>query len=77
MAILANMAMNGTAAYRMHSGALPPLVERAVAAAQRSGFDYSCRPEQGRLLHALAGGARQRIDKTGTGCGVGFAWLAG
>ncbi|MFI8946905.1 O-methyltransferase [Streptomyces sp. NPDC053750] len=70
------MSMNGTAAYRMHSGPLPPLVERALDAAQRYGFGYSCRPEQGRLLQVLAGGARQRIAETGTGCGVGLAWLA-
>ncbi|WP_181804111.1 O-methyltransferase [Streptomyces shenzhenensis] len=70
------MSMNGTAAYRLHAGPLPQLVERALVSAQRYGFDYSCRPEQGRLLQVLAGGARQRIAETGTGCGVGLAWLA-
>jgi predicted O-methyltransferase YrrM len=35
----------------------------------------SCRPEQGRLLFALASGA-ELIGETGTGCGVGLAWLA-
>ncbi|WP_366916380.1 class I SAM-dependent methyltransferase [Streptomyces sp.] len=74
--ILAVMSMNGTAAYRLHAGPLPQLVERALVSAQRYGFDYSCRPEQGRLLQVLAGGARQRIAETGTGCGVGLAWLA-
>ncbi len=74
--ILAVMSMNGTAAHRSHAGPLPRLVERALAAAQRYGFGYSCRPEQGRLLQALAGGARQSIAETGTGCGVGLAWLA-
>ncbi len=55
------MSMNGTAAYRLHTGPLPQLAERALVSAQRHGFDYSCRPEQGRLLHVFAGGARQRI----------------
>jgi predicted O-methyltransferase YrrM len=70
------MSMNGTAAHHLHAGLMPPLVERALASAQRHGFDHSCRPEQGRLLQALAGGARRRIGETGTGCGVGLAWLA-
>lgn len=69
------MSISGTDAYdrEVH---LPPLVERAVAAARAHGFPYSCRPEQGRLLRALAGGATGRIGETGTGCGVGLAWLA-
>jgi hypothetical protein len=54
---------------------LPPLVERAVDLARREGFANSCRPEHGRLLYALAAGAG-RIGETGTGCGVGLAWLA-
>ncbi|MFF7638914.1 class I SAM-dependent methyltransferase [Streptomyces canus] len=69
------MAMSGTDAYDGETH-LPPLVERALAAARAHGFPYSCRPEQGRLLHALAGGARGRVGETGTGCGVGLAWLA-
>jgi len=64
----------GTAAYDGLKD-LPPLVERAVSIARRAGFDNSCRPEQGRLLFALAAGA-ERIGETGTGCGVGLAWLA-
>ncbi|WP_030606141.1 O-methyltransferase [Streptomyces fulvoviolaceus] len=69
------MSISGTDAYdkEVH---LPPLVERALSAARAHGFPYSCRPEQGRLLHALAGGARHSIGETGTGCGVGLAWLA-
>ena len=43
--------------------------------AQREGFANSCRPEHGRLLFALAAGA-ELIGETGTGCGVGLAWLA-
>ncbi|GAA2522256.1 class I SAM-dependent methyltransferase [Streptomyces longisporus] len=68
--------MDGTAAYNAHTGPLPPLVERAVHAARQHGFGYSCRPEQGRLLQLLAGGARTAVAETGTGCGVGLAWLA-
>jgi predicted O-methyltransferase YrrM len=69
------MSLHGTDAYGTADG-LPPLVLRAVAAARRHGFEFSCRPEQGRLLRVLAGGARHRIGETGTGCGVGLAWLA-
>jgi predicted O-methyltransferase YrrM len=69
------MAISGTDAYDT-TGHLPPLVERALAAARAHGFPYSCRPEQGRLLHALAGGARGLVGETGTGFGVGLAWLA-
>ncbi len=68
------MSPHGTAAYDGLTD-LPPLVERAVSLARRDGFAYSCRPEHGRLLHALAAGAGT-IGETGTGCGVGLAWLA-
>ena len=68
------MAPLGTAAYAGLTD-LPPLVERAVSLARRGGFANSCRPEHGRLLFALAAGA-QMIGETGTGCGVGLAWLA-
>ncbi len=68
------MAVNGTAAYEGVAD-LPPLVDRAVRLARREGFGNSCRPEQGRLLFALAAGAGV-IGETGTGCGVGLAWLA-
>ncbi|MET7347298.1 O-methyltransferase [Streptomyces mirabilis] len=71
------MSISGTDAHATADPAtLPPLVRRALAAARRHGFAYACRPEQGRLLYALAGGARERIGETGTGCGVGLAWLA-
>ncbi|POX64138.1 SAM-dependent methyltransferase [Streptomyces sp. Ru62] len=69
------MAQHGTGAYTGADG-LPPLVRHALAAARAHGFPFSCRPEQGRLLHTLAGGARLRIGETGTGLGVGLAWLA-
>jgi predicted O-methyltransferase YrrM len=68
------MSPQGTAAYDGLTG-LPPLVERAVGLARRLGFANSCRPEHGWLLHALAAGATT-IGGTGTGCGVGLAWLA-
>jgi predicted O-methyltransferase YrrM len=65
---------NGTVAYAAIPD-LPPLVERAVGLARQEGFASSCRPEHGRLLFALAAGAGL-IGETGTGCGVGLAWLA-
>ena len=68
------MSPQGTAAYDGLTD-LPPLVERAVGLARPVGFANSCRPEHGRLLHALAAGAGT-IGETGTGCGVGLAWLA-
>ena len=49
------MSPQGTAAYDGLAD-LPPLVERAVYLARRLGFANSCRPEHGRLLHALAAG---------------------
>jgi predicted O-methyltransferase YrrM len=70
------VSINGTDAYRGISD-MPPLVERAVAAARRAGFTFSCRPAHGRLLQLLAGGIPEGvIGETGTGCGVGLAWLA-
>jgi predicted O-methyltransferase YrrM len=55
---------------------LPPLVARAVDLAARQSFDHSCAPEQGRLLSVLSHGrSGQRIGETGTGCGVGLAWM--
>ncbi|WP_037907359.1 O-methyltransferase [Actinacidiphila yeochonensis] len=68
------MSLNGTSAHLSGPGDLPPLVERAARTALHLDFAYSCRPEQGRLLSVLAAGAR-RIGETGTGCGVGLAWL--
>ncbi|MEV3938110.1 class I SAM-dependent methyltransferase [Glycomyces sp. NPDC049804] len=67
------MSFKGTESY---AGArdLPAIVSAAVALAEELGFPSSCRLEQGRLLHALAAGAGL-IGETGTGCGVGLAWL--
>ncbi|MFK0068243.1 O-methyltransferase [Streptomyces sp. NPDC091046] len=70
------MSLQGTDAYRDDDTTLPALVVRAVAAARAHGFAHSCRPEQGRLLHLLAAGAPHAVAETGTGCGVGLAWLA-
>ena len=55
---------------------LPPLVEKALARTKRLGFERSCRPEVGRLLHALAASrGRERVAEIGTGTGVGAAWI--
>ena len=54
----------------------PPLVVRALALAESLGFEKSCRPEDGALLHVLA--ARRgiiRAAEIGTGSGVGAAWI--
>ncbi|MCC9309789.1 class I SAM-dependent methyltransferase [Kitasatospora sp. RB6PN24] len=69
------MSVQGTALHRSFVD-LPPLVTRALRAAEGAGFGHSCRPEQGRLLQTLAQGAAGLIGETGTGCGVGLAWLA-
>jgi predicted O-methyltransferase YrrM len=68
--------IGGTASYD-HEDAMPGLVARAVAAARAEQFDKSCRPQHGRLLALLARGVGDGvIGETGTGCGVGLAWLA-
>lgn len=55
---------------------LPPLVEKALAAAEASGFTRSCSAETGRLLHVLAGArGLERVAEIGTGAGVGAAWI--
>ena len=55
---------------------LPPLVEKALAQTERLGFEKSCLPEVGRLLHALAASrGRERVAEIGTGTGVGAAWI--
>jgi predicted O-methyltransferase YrrM len=70
------VSIHGTDAYRGIDD-LPPLVELAVAAARRAGFESSCLPSHGRLLQLLAGGiGAGLIGETGAGCGVGLAWLA-
>lgn len=70
------MAIGGTARYETLLG-LPDRVAAAVAAARGDDFTASCLPEQGRLLQLLAAGiGAGRIAETGTGCGVGLAWMA-
>ncbi len=70
------MSSDGTAAYRQCRG-LPPLVEAAARAAAEAGFPHSCLPSHGRLLQVLASQISSGIiGETGTGCGVGLAWLA-
>jgi predicted O-methyltransferase YrrM len=69
------MSISGTRSYAGATG-LPPLVAESVALAESLGFGHSCRVEQGRLLAALASGAGTVIGESGTGCGVGLAWLA-
>lgn len=66
---------HGTAAYHdVHE--LPPLVHSAVGLARARDFPWSCLPSQGELLRLLARGAGPgKIGETGTGCGVGLAWL--
>jgi predicted O-methyltransferase YrrM len=70
------MSINGTQAYEGVRG-LPPLVRATVDQAREVGFTQSCLPSHGRLLQLLAGGIEAGvIAETGTGCGVGLAWLA-
>lgn len=56
--------------------ACPPQVAAAARLAAEIGFRYSCIPEVGRLLR-LAAAAKPGgvIAESGTGCGVGTAWL--
>lgn len=69
------MSIKGTAAYNDLSD-LPPLVRSAVEQACQLDFRSSCLPSHGRLMQLLAGGIRAGvIGETGTGCGVGLAWL--
>lgn len=69
------MSLRGTHSHATTTGHLPSRVAAAVDLAQSRDFPLSCRIEQGRLVHALAQGARVRIGETGTGLGVGLAWL--
>ena len=55
---------------------VPPLVERALALAEAHGFERSCDPDVGRLLHVLAASrGRERVAEIGAGTGVGAAWI--
>jgi len=73
--ILGDVTVRGSAAYEKIED-LPELVRAAAAVASSQDFDHSCAPEQGRLLSVLARGyVGRRIGETGTGCGVGLAWM--
>jgi predicted O-methyltransferase YrrM len=66
----------GTRAH-LNATDLPALVRAATESAAALGFEESCLPEHGRLLALLAGGVGAGvIGETGTGGGVGLAWLA-
>jgi predicted O-methyltransferase YrrM len=55
---------------------VPPLVQRALALGERTGFGRSCSDATGRLLHVLAGSrGTRRVAEIGTGAGVGAAWM--
>lgn len=54
---------------------LPDVVRRALRLSHRRGFVSSCRHETGRLLATLAATRDGLLAETGTGCGVGSAWL--
>jgi hypothetical protein len=69
------MAVGGNTAYDGITD-LPPLVRTAVELARSQDFDNSCEPAQGRLPSVLArGNAGGLIGETGTGCGIGLAWM--
>lgn len=75
-AYLATMSLDGTASHDQVED-LPPLVRKALETARLHGFTNSCLLSQGRLLQVLAGGLGEGvIGETGTGCGVGTAWMA-
>lgn len=54
---------------------LPPVVARAHQLSRQRGYFSSCRNETGRLLASLAATRDGTLAETGTGCGVGSAWL--
>jgi predicted O-methyltransferase YrrM len=53
----------------------PALVAAAKALAAELEFDYSCSTGTGRLLATLAAATDGTVGESGTGCGVGTAWL--
>lgn len=55
---------------------VPEVVQRALDASRKEGFDKSCTPPVGRLLELFAAAAGPgTVAELGTGCGVGSAWL--
>jgi predicted O-methyltransferase YrrM len=70
-----NVCIVGTVSYA-DERELPELVERAVRLAVAMKFELSCHPAQGRLLSLPTRGRPGAvIGETGTGCGVGLAWM--
>jgi len=68
--------VTGTDAYEGREN-LPPQVKAAVELAIGARFAGSCHPGQGEFLRTLVEGrGRAVIGETGTGYGVGLAWLA-
>ncbi len=70
--------MNGTNLYGPFSdtAVVPPLALEAVEVAKRLDFPLCVHPATGRLLAAIAGGVVDGlIGETGTGTGVGVAWM--
>ena len=71
------MARDGVEAHERCGFELPGLVQAALRQARAMGFTNACLPNQGRLLEVLARGRDGgRIGETGTGCGIGLAWMA-
>ena len=70
------MSVGGTARYRTATH-MPPLVVRAAVLGERAaGSSTRASRSRAGLLRVLAAGrAGGRIGETGTGCGVGLAWL--
>jgi predicted O-methyltransferase YrrM len=54
---------------------IPEVVVRAHGLSRRRGFVSSCRNETGWLLATLAASRTGTLAESGTGCGVGSAWL--
>ncbi len=58
------------------TGNVPPLVAEVIARARALDFPFSVHPATGRLLAVLAGGVEGGIiGETGSGTGVGVAWM--
>ncbi len=71
--------MNGTARYdAIDPATLPDLVNRALSAARELDFPFCVHPATGRLLQTLAAAVPPLglVGETGTGTGVGLAWMA-
>lgn len=72
------MSWQGTAKYEAFArdNYVPERVLRAVQLARDFDFELSTQPETGRLASALASGVvNGLIGETGTGTGVGLAWM--